>query len=190
MACLLNGCSGRGNEQAAHERKKNAGGSRLPRQAVEKARLRRSFPTRVAPFAYSPTARRAANGVRKPCYARLPAPPRMSLGPDYTWRAAALQTSHRFIDSLSAGAYQPQRFPSAHMAEQNRLHVICDGSPSRILSVRLISLGITTRPSSSILRTIPVARMFPASLTAQRFCRIALPFVFAWLVWDFEGGLC
>ena len=32
------------------------------------------------------------------------------------------------------------------------------GSPSRIRSVRRISLGITTRPSSSILRTIPVAR--------------------------------
>ena len=93
-------------------------------QAVEKARLRRSFPPRVAPFAYSlrlgfigarstavlracktsrlrganclrqlcppgtrfPPPHRAANGVRKPCYARLPAPPRMSLGPDYTWR--------------------------------------------------------------------------------------------------------
>ncbi len=67
------------------------------RQAVEKARLRRSFPMGIAPFAYSPTARRAANGVRKPCYARLPAPPHMSLGPDYTWRAAALQTSHGVV---------------------------------------------------------------------------------------------
>lgn len=39
------------------------------------------------------------------------------------------------------------------------VHVIIDGSPSRILSVRRISLGITTRPSSSILRTMPVARI-------------------------------
>ena len=36
-------------------------------------------------------------------------------------------------------------------------NIICDGSPSRMRSVRRISLGITTRPSSSILRTMPVA---------------------------------
>ncbi len=120
----------------------------LPRpQAVEKARLRRSFPLRVAPFAYSlrlgfigarstavlracktsrlrvanclrqlcpqgtrfPPPHRAANGVRKPCYARLPAPPRMSLGPDYTWRAAALQASHGFIDRLGLCLPKPAR---------------------------------------------------------------------------------
>lgn len=34
---------------------------------------------------------------------------------------------------------------------------ISKGSPSRMRSVRRISLGITTRPSSSILRTMPVA---------------------------------
>ena len=37
------------------------------------------------------------------------------------------------------------------------MDVVCSGSPSLILSVRLISLGMTTLPSSSILRTIPVA---------------------------------
>lgn len=39
--------------------------------------------------------------------------------------------------------------------------VISNGSPSLILRVLLISLGITTLPSSSILLTIPVAFMVP-----------------------------
>ena len=46
-------------------------------------------------------------------------------------------------------------------------NAVCCGSPSRILSVLRISLGITTRPNSSILRTMPVARtnMLPPSST-------------------------
>ena len=36
-------------------------------------------------------------------------------------------------------------------------NVICDGSPSRIRRVLLISFGMTTLPRSSILLTIPVA---------------------------------
>ena len=43
------------------------------------------------------------------------------------------------------------------------VNVVCDGSPSRIRSVRRISLGMTTRPSSSILLTMPVARIKNAS---------------------------
>jgi len=39
----------------------------------------------------------------------------------------------------------------------NGVNVIREGAPSRIRMVLLISLGITTRPRSSILRTIPVA---------------------------------
>ena len=39
-------------------------------------------------------------------------------------------------------------------------NVICDGSPSRIRMVRRISLGMTTRPRSSIRRTIPVAFIY------------------------------
>lgn len=61
----------------------------------------------------------------------------------------------------------PARFPSSSMAAQNRshgFHVVSGRSPSRIRSVRLISLGMTTRPSSSILRTIPVARNVPILL--------------------------
>ena len=38
-----------------------------------------------------------------------------------------------------------------------RVNAIRDGSPSRIRKVLLISLGMTTRPNSSILLTIPVA---------------------------------
>ena len=37
------------------------------------------------------------------------------------------------------------------------VNVICNGSPSLIRIVRLISFGITTLPRSSILLTIPVA---------------------------------
>ena len=51
-------------------------------------------------------------------------------------------------------------FDRSSMAKQNlshRANVICDGSPSRIRSVRRISLGMTTRPRSSMRRTIPVA---------------------------------
>ena len=54
----------------------------------------------------------------------------------------------------------PHLFDRSSMAKQNlshRANVICDGSPSRIRSVRRISLGMTTRPRSSMRRTIPVA---------------------------------
>ena len=64
-------------------------------------------------------------------------------------------------------APHPARFPNSSMAAQNRshgFHVVSNRSPSRIRSVRLISLGMTTRPSSSILRTIPVARNVPILL--------------------------
>ena len=52
------------------------------------------------------------------------------------------------------------RFSSSSIAaqqESNRVHVVCNGSPSRIRMVRRISLGMTTLPRSSILLTIPVA---------------------------------
>ena len=42
-------------------------------------------------------------------------------------------------------------------------NAVCCGSPSRILSVLRISLGITTLPNSSMRRTIPVARTNIAS---------------------------
>ena len=64
----------------------------------------------------------------------------------------------------------PHLFDRSSMAKLNlshRANVICDGSPSRIRSVRRISLGITTRPRSSILLTIPVAFMVASSNTVS-----------------------
>ena len=55
---------------------------------------------------------------------------------------------------------QPILLYKSNMAKQNFcqfFNVICDGSPSRMRSVLLISFGITTRPKSSIRLTIPVA---------------------------------
>ena len=57
----------------------------------------------------------------------------------------------------------PNLFDRSSMAKQNlshRANVICDGSPSRIRMVRRISLGMTTRPRSSIRLTMPVAFIY------------------------------
>lgn len=57
----------------------------------------------------------------------------------------------------------PHLFDRSSMAKQNlshRANVICDGSPSRIRMVRRISLGMTTRPRSSIRLTMPVAFIY------------------------------
>jgi len=64
--------------------------------------------------------------------------------------------------------YYPNRLAKSNITKQYFSHCvndIIDGSPSRMRSVLLISFGITIRPSSSILRTMPVARtkMLPPS---------------------------
>ena len=62
--------------------------------------------------------------------------------------------------------YHPRRLAKSNILKQNfslDVNDICDGSPSRILRVRRISFGITTRPRSSILLTIPVAFMIQIS---------------------------
>ena len=49
------------------------------------------------------------------------------------------------------------------IAKQNLsigVNVVCKESPSQLRSVRRISLGITIRPKSSTLRTIPVAFIY------------------------------
>ena len=64
----------------------------------------------------------------------------------------------------------PFRLAKSSIAKQNVSHGVndvCNGSPSRIRSVRRISLGITTRPRSSILLTIPVAFMVASSNTVS-----------------------
>ena len=58
------------------------------------------------------------------------------------------------------------------IAYKNRVTGVNDvsvGSPSRILIVRLISLGITTLPRSSILLTIPVAFIYKISFFTNAF---------------------
>ena len=68
---------------------------------------------------------------------------------------------------------QPVRFAKSSMPKQNfshRVNVINDGSPSRIRIVRRISLGMTTRPKSSMRRTIPVAFIYQIP-PAVAFCR-------------------
>ena len=62
--------------------------------------------------------------------------------------------------------YEPIVFAKLCIVKQNLsigVNVVYEGSPSRILIVRRISLGITTRPRSSILRTIPVAFIYKFS---------------------------
>ena len=67
---------------------------------------------------------------------------------------------HRYVQ------FQPHLFARSSIPKQKRSHdpnVICDGSPSRIRMVRRISLGMTTRPRSSMRRTIPVAFIVDSS---------------------------
>ena len=54
----------------------------------------------------------------------------------------------------------PCRLAKSSIAKQKVSHcvnAVCNGSPSRMRRVRRISLGMTTRPRSSIRRTMPVA---------------------------------
>ena len=48
------------------------------------------------------------------------------------------------------------------------VNVVSSGSPSLILIVLRISLGITTLPKSSIRRTIPVAFIYKSPLKSSR----------------------
>ena len=58
-------------------------------------------------------------------------------------------------------------FTTLCIAQQNPsigVNVVCEGSPSRILKVRRISLGITILPKSSTLLTTPVAFIYLSPL--------------------------
>ena len=68
--------------------------------------------------------------------------------------------------------FHPPRFARSSIPMQNCCHgayVVCDGSPSRIRMVRRISLGMTTRPKSSMRRTIPVAFIFESSPNVKKY---------------------
>ena len=59
--------------------------------------------------------------------------------------------------------FHPFRLAKSSIAKQNlshRVNAVCNGSPSRIRMVLRISLGITTRPRSSMRRTMPVAFIY------------------------------
>lgn len=89
----------------------------------------------------------------------------------------------------STSAYTPASSPSSTSGEYF-LNTTCpsaavkisSASPWRMRWVRLISLGMTTRPSSSILRTIPVA-FIGVSSCPSIFCTI-------YLLYGKCGGLC
>lgn len=72
-----------------------------------------------------------------------------------------------------------------------RANVINNGSPSRIRMVRRISLGITTRPRSSMRRTIPVAFIYihpPAVEFCYRRWWVCLPFFIGGMPIFCNGG--
>ena len=54
------------------------------------------------------------------------------------------------------------------------VNVVYEGSPSRILKVLLISLGITTHPKSSILQTIPISFIIYNNLLALQICTVGI----------------
>ena len=59
--------------------------------------------------------------------------------------------------------FQPRRLDRLIIPRTNRLNgvnVICNGSPSLIRKVLLISFGMTILPKSSTLRTMPVAFIY------------------------------
>ena len=90
--------------------------------------------------------------------------------PPYAKSAASASRARSFGFSLSRIFLS--LLDHARQQRQKHLRVLLRcGSPSRILSVLRISLGITTRPNSSILRTMPVARtiMLPPSSTFALF---------------------
>ena len=84
---------------------------------------------------------------------------------------------HTTIPKSSVDMYyfQPILLAKCNIAKLYFCHffnVICDGSPSRIRRVLLISLGMTTRPRSSMRRTIPVAFIPIISLAVHNLAKI------------------
>ena len=76
------------------------------------------------------------------------------------------QSSRVLTDIFHYVQLHPILLSNPIIPAQNLSHcsnVISNGSPSRIRIVRLISLGMTTRPRSSMRRTIPVAFILDSS---------------------------
>ena len=83
--------------------------------------------------------------------------------------------------------YHPRRLAKSNIEKQyfsHRVNDVCNGSPSRIRRVLLISFGMTILPRSSTRRTMPVAFIILFSFEA-RDARFAPVEVFAG-----KGELC
>lgn len=83
--------------------------------------------------------------------------------------------------------YHPRLLAKSNIEKQNfsrRVNDVCNGSPSRIRRVLLISFGMTILPRSSTRRTMPVAFIILFSFEA-RDARFAPVEVFAG-----KGELC
>ena len=75
-------------------------------------------------------------------------------GTDKDWIAFEVDYLRHYVP------FQRLRFARSSMEKQKicqGVHVVCNGSPSRIFRVRRISFGMTMRPRSSTRRPIPVA---------------------------------
>ena len=97
----------------------------------------------------------------------------------FTLSRILMVNDHHFVTMYY---FHPFRLAKSSIAAQNLSHganVICNGSPSRIRIVRRISLGMTTRPRSSMRRTIPVAFILSnlscPSLGTERILFVPVP---------------
>ena len=102
--------------------------------------------------------------------------------------------------------YHPRLLAKSNIEKQNfshRVNDVCNGSPSRILRVLRISLGMTMRPRSSTLLTMPVAfiissplkRGFARFLSGRSICRkwgimYCYALVSSYLLHAVNGTLC
>ena len=99
------------------------------------------------------------------------------------WSRSQISTV-KSVAEVSASAYCAANEESSPIGEYYlnitsppELVYISSGSPSRILIVLLISFGITTRPKSSILRTIPVAFILYNNLPCLNNWKPKVPFL-------------
>ena len=83
------------------------------------------------------------------------------------------------LTSVTMYNYHPRLLAKSNIEKQyfsHRVNDVCNGSPSRILRVRLISFGITILPRSSTRRTMPVAFIVssPLKRVKARFLPVAV----------------
>ena len=76
-------------------------------------------------------------------------------------------TKRRLLMYNYAPVIRCAKSTTPRMKQSKDVNVILEGSPSRILSVLRISLGMTIRPKSSTRRTIPVAFIYIPLLVSR-----------------------